>query len=87
MSCPQCFTGHVNPDTPKGKVETLHGLPTYVAQPKNGQQAKGIIVVVPDAFGWEFVNNRILADHYADAGDYKVYVPDFMNGECPHSMS
>lgn len=42
---------------------------------------KGIIVIVPDAFGWEFVNNRILADHYASAGDYLVYLPDFMDGQ------
>lgn len=81
MACPQCFTGHVNPDTPQGNVETIHGYPTYVANPKEGKQANGIIIIVPDAFGWEFINNRILADHYADAGGFKVYLPDFMNGE------
>jgi hypothetical protein len=31
-------------------------------------------------FGWVFVNNKLLADHYADKGDYRVYLPDFMAG-------
>lgn len=43
---------------------------------------RGIIIIVPDAFGWEFVNNRILADNYAEKGKYLVYLPDFMNGMC-----
>lgn len=81
MSCPQCFTGHRNPDTPTGREEKIHGLPTYIAEPSQGTSVKGIIIIVPDAFGWEFTNNRILADHYASAGDYSVYLPDFMDGE------
>ncbi|KAF2093942.1 alpha/beta-hydrolase [Rhizodiscina lignyota] len=80
MSCPQCFSGHKNPDTPKGRVEKIHGLSTYIAEPAEGTPVKGIVIIVPDAFGWEFVNNRILADHYASAGDFRVYLPDFMNG-------
>lgn len=63
----------------------LHGLDVYVASPApdpTGNSAiRGIIIIIPDAFGWEFVNNRILADHYAQKGRYKVYLPDFMNGE------
>lgn len=81
MSCPDCFSGTVNPGTPKGHVTTVHGLETYVAEPSiPADQVKGIIVIIPDAFGWEFVNNRILADHYADMGRFRVYLPDFMNG-------
>lgn len=60
----------------------LHGLETYVSEPTGGRTVKGIIVIIPDAFGIEFVNNKILADHYADKGDYRVYLPDFMLGTC-----
>lgn len=82
MSCPDCFSGHVRDDTPKGHVTTLHGLETYVAEPAvPADQVKGIVVIIPDAFGWEFVNNRTLADHYADMGKFRVYLPDFMKGE------
>jgi hypothetical protein len=35
----------------------------------------------PDAFGLPFINNQILADHYASAGQYLVYLPDFLDGE------
>ncbi|GCB23753.1 protein AIM2 [Aspergillus awamori] len=82
MSCPDCFSGHVHEDaTPRGKVTTLHGLDAYVTEPTSTENPiKGIIVIIPDAFGWEFVNNRILADHYADKGGYTVYLPEFMNG-------
>jgi dienelactone hydrolase len=80
MSCPACFSGHVHDGQPRGKVVKIHGLDAYVSEPSEGKQAKGIIVIIPDAFGWEFVNNRVLADHYAEKGDYKVYLPDFMNG-------
>ena len=80
MSCPDCFTGHVHEGTPTGKTVTLHGLDTYVAEPAKGTKVKGVIVFIPDAFGWEFVNNRILADSYAKNGRYRVYLPDFMRG-------
>ncbi|OJI81262.1 hypothetical protein ASPTUDRAFT_812542 [Aspergillus tubingensis CBS 134.48] len=82
MSCPDCFSGHVHEDTtPRGTVTTLHGLNAYVTEPTSTESPiKGIIIIIPDAFGWEFVNNRILADHYADKGGYKVYLPEFMNG-------
>lgn len=80
MSCPECFEGYVRKEASTGTVTTLHGLPTYVAEPSEGRAVKGIIVIVPDAFGWEFINNRLLADEYARAGDFKVLLPEFMNG-------
>jgi len=80
MSCPDCFSGHVHEGQPRGNVTKLYGLDTYTSEPTGGRPVKGIIVIIPDAFGWEFVNNRLLADHYADKGNYKVYLPDFMNG-------
>ena len=78
MACPNCFSGHVHDGTPLGQVTEIHGRQTYVSKPKDGKSPKGVIIIVPDAFGWEFVNNRILADHYAAAGDYLVYLPEFM---------
>lgn len=80
MSCPECFQGSVHEEETKGEIIKLHGLDTYVARPSSGNPPKGIIVIIPDAFGFEFVNNRILADHYASKGDFLVYLPDFMLG-------
>ncbi|KAL1983376.1 hypothetical protein VTN96DRAFT_10435 [Rasamsonia emersonii] len=81
MSCPACFSGHVHDGSLKGQITKLHGLDAYVSEPVEGKPVKGIVIIVPDAFGWEFVNNRILADHYAEKGNYKVYLPDFMKGK------
>lgn len=80
MSCPDCFKGYTHAGSPKGQITKLHGLDVYMAEPPEGTPVRGIIVIIPDAFGWEFVNNRILADHYAEKGRYRVYLPDFMDG-------
>lgn len=81
MSCPDCISGHVHHGDPKGTVEKLHGLDTYVSKPSEGKITKGIIVIIPDAFGMPFVNNKLLADHYSEKGDFIVYLPDFMRGQ------
>ncbi|KOS42307.1 hypothetical protein ACN38_g6833 [Penicillium nordicum] len=80
MSCPNCFSGHIHQGTPRGEVTSLYGLQVYTTKPQGDVPHRGIIIIVPDAFGWEFVNNRILADNYAEKGKYLVYLPDFMNG-------
>jgi putative IMPACT (imprinted ancient) family translation regulator len=80
MSCPDCFTGTVHEGTPVGRVETIHGLPTYVAGTTSETEPEGIIVIISDAFGWDLLNSRILADAYAKRGNYTVYLPDFMDG-------
>ncbi|KAM0484392.1 hypothetical protein ACHAPX_001815 [Trichoderma viride] len=80
MSCPDCYSGAVHEGQPRGEVTKAYGLDTYVVNPADGRPAKGIVVILPDAFGWDFVNIRLLADSYADKGDFKVYAPDFMKG-------
>jgi dienelactone hydrolase len=80
MSCPQCFQGHEHQGTPTGRVEQVFDRATYIAEPPNGVEPKGIVVIVPDVFGWDFVNNRLLADAYAAKGNFRVYLPDFMDG-------
>ncbi|KAJ2973410.1 hypothetical protein NUW58_g8945 [Xylaria curta] len=80
MSCPACLSGAVHEGTPTGTVTKLHGLDVYVAEPASGSQPEGIIVLIPDILGWAFVNIRLLADSFAKKKNYRVYVPDFMNG-------
>jgi len=80
MSCPDCFSGKQHDGAPAGKEDKIHGLDVYVAEPASGLVPKGIVIIVPDAFGWAFVNNRLLADTYATKGQFLVYLPDFMNG-------
>ncbi|GAP86722.1 putative dienelactone hydrolase family protein [Rosellinia necatrix] len=80
MSCPDCFSGAVHEGTPTGTVTKLHGLDVYVAEPAGESPPKAIVVLIPDIFGWTFVNIRLMADSFSKKGGYRVYVPDFMNG-------
>jgi dienelactone hydrolase len=83
MSCPDCFRGGISFEKPTGSETTIHGLRSYVAQPAEAVIPKAVIVFISDAFGWEFVNNRVLCDRYAQKGGFLVYLPDFMDGERP----
>ncbi|OAA46578.1 Dienelactone hydrolase [Beauveria brongniartii RCEF 3172] len=80
MACADCFRGNIHEGQPKGEVGNVHGLDTYISRPPKGTQSRGIVVIIPDAFGWKFGNNRLLADNYAEKGNFTVYLPDFMNG-------
>jgi dienelactone hydrolase len=75
-----CITGALHDGEPKGTVETVAGLPTYVVKPTSGTSKSGIIVIITDIFGWDFPNSRLLADEYAERSGRVVYVPDLMNG-------
>lgn len=74
-----CATGSLHAGTPTGRIRKVHGLDCYIADAPNGAP-KGVVVIIPDAFGWELPNNRILADCYAKEGNFQVYLPEFMDG-------
>ncbi|WPH02311.1 Hypothetical protein R9X50_00517300 [Acrodontium crateriforme] len=80
MSLKQCCaSGSLHTGTPTGRIEKVHGLDCYIADAPNGSP-KGIVVIIPDAFGWTLPNSRILADDYAKKGNFTVYLPEFMDG-------
>lgn len=43
---------------------------------KTGPTSTFAILFICDLFGWEFRNNRLLADHLARSVGATVYVPD-----------
>ena len=43
---------------------------------KTGTSSAVAILFICDLFGWEFRNNRLLADHLARSVGATVYVPD-----------
>lgn len=73
---PCCAMGSLHAGTPTGREDKIYGLDCYIAE---GPSSKGIIVIIPDAFGWTLPNNRILADEYAKRG-FTVYLPEVMDG-------
>ena len=85
MACSSCATGDIREaDNLAGRVEAIHGLPTYVCEPPDGAAPKGMVVFIPDAFGWTLPNNRVLVDTYARRTGCRVYLPDVNNG---HAMA
>ncbi|MCJ1410291.1 hypothetical protein MMC19_004376 [Ptychographa xylographoides] len=80
MAAPCCGTGTLHEGAPVGREETVHGLPCYISEPPSAQDPKGIIVIIPDALGWKFINQRIIADKFAKRTGARVYMPEFMNG-------
>ncbi|KAK6539353.1 hypothetical protein TWF694_009583 [Orbilia ellipsospora] len=82
--CEQCISGSIHKGLPKGTIEKVHGLDTYIIG--NRTNPRGIIVVYTDVFGLELPNNKLIADSYAASGEWLVYVPDFFKGD-PMSLS
>ena len=80
MSCPDCLSGKVHDGHAKGKEIKLHGLDLYVTG-ASGKNSKGIVIVISDAFGWKLSNTRVWADQIAEKGEWRVLVPDFLNGK------
>lgn len=80
MTSAACCSGHTHPGEPRGITGTLHGLPSYITEPPENGEVKAIVVMIPDAFGWEFVNLRLLADTLAERLGVRCLLPEFMNG-------
>ncbi|KAK5053178.1 hypothetical protein LTR84_002152 [Exophiala bonariae] len=92
MSCPDCFRGSVHAHgEPQGKIETVHGLRTYIAgggSDIDGTRSKSSILYLPDAFSLKLVNNLLLADQYAARTGCRVLIPDvvYNGGMSPHVL-
>ena len=81
MSCPDCFKGAIYDGDPTGREETIHGVNTYVAgSPSTQSTSKSTIIFITDAFGFNLVNSKLLADYYATKTDFRVLVPDIIPG-------
>ncbi|KAI1758610.1 dienelactone hydrolase family protein [Hypoxylon sp. FL1150] len=72
-----CFTGFEWSGTPSGKIGKLGKADTYIT----GDNPDVVILMVHDALGWTFPNNRLVADHLAREANATVYLPDFFFGE------
>ena len=69
-----CITGFEWEGEPSGRTVPF---PTTSNQAYvTGSSSSAAILFICDLFGWEFRNNRLLADHLAQAVGATVYVPD-----------
>ncbi|WWC85849.1 uncharacterized protein L201_000716 [Kwoniella dendrophila CBS 6074] len=77
---PCCITGHIHQGEPLGSFEVIHGLRTYVSNPKPTEGKQNTVVLISDIFGVDLINTKLVADEYAGNG-WKVLLPDFLEGD------
>jgi hypothetical protein len=73
-----CAKGHIHSGTPTGSMVVVAGAQTYLAQAKNFTGRA--VLFLTNAFGLEFINNKLLADTYAAQANVNVYMPHIFNG-------
>ncbi|KAK1752705.1 dienelactone hydrolase family-domain-containing protein, partial [Echria macrotheca] len=64
---------------PVGKTISYQNSTLYVSEP-SCKKVKAGVLYITDAFGIQFVNNKLLADSFARAGFYAV-APDIFDGD------
>ena len=45
-----CLSGAIHEGSPNGRVDTIGGLQTYIAEPKTGSKEKSIIFISDSAY-------------------------------------
>ncbi len=69
-----CVKGFEWNGTPEGKAIAF---PTTSNQAYvTGSNSDAAVMLITDVFGWDFINNRLLADHFAREANVTVYMPD-----------
>ncbi|KAG2346806.1 alpha/beta-hydrolase [Suillus weaverae] len=78
--CKDCVQGVRHEGEPQGTLETIDGVACYVATPTADYPKDKVILYLPDAFGIELINAKLLADDFAING-FKVVAVDYLNGD------
>ncbi|KAH8832877.1 alpha/beta-hydrolase [Flagelloscypha sp. PMI_526] len=78
--CKDCVTGTVHIGEAKGKIEKINGIETYIATPSIDYPKDKALLLLTDVFGIPLLNNKLLADGFAENGFYTV-IPDYLNGD------
>jgi dienelactone hydrolase len=78
--CKDCIQGVRHEGEPQGALVTIGGVACYVATPTVDYPKDKVILFLPDVFGIELINAKLLADGFASNG-FKVVVIDYLNGD------
>lgn len=74
-----CTTGSLHEGEPRGAVETVAGIDTYVVHPPAAKANGNIVLYFPDVWGL-FNNGLLVMDGFADAGYLTVGI-DYFRGD------
>jgi len=78
--CSHCISGVRHEGTPEGKIELIDGVACYIATPTVDYPRDKVVLFLPDIFGIELENAKLLADDFARNG-FKVVAVDYFNGQ------
>lgn len=82
QNCPDCFTSTIHTAKPVGHLEIIHDVPVYIT--RGTASSNSTIIFLTDGFGFNLVNNKLLADQYASRTGLRVLMPKFLpNGGMP----
>jgi len=84
--CDDCIKLVKHEGTAVGTIETIAGVPTYVSKPAGEYAKHKAVIIITDIFGMPFLNNKLLADGFAENG-FQTYMPDiFDNDPAPENF-
>ncbi|KAF9244119.1 dienelactone hydrolase [Melanogaster broomeanus] len=78
--CSHCISGVRHEGEPEGKIEEIGGVKCYIATPTVEYPKNKVVLFLPDVWGIELVNARLLADDFSRNG-FKVVAIDYLNGD------
>ncbi|KAJ3985624.1 alpha/beta-hydrolase [Lentinula detonsa] len=78
--CDDCFKGVTHEGTPKGKWEKIGGIDCYVGTPSVDYPKDKALLFLPDVFGMQLINNKLLVDDFA-ANGILTFGLDYFFGE------
>jgi len=62
-----CLKGTLHEGQPRGKITTISGVETYIAEPPMDKANGHVVLYFPDVWGF-FTNGFLVMDGFADAG-------------------
>lgn len=77
---PCCWAGTIHKGTPRGAMEDILDVPTYVTKPSKDAANGHVVLYFPDVWGMSN-NAQLLMDGFADAG-YLTLGMDYFRGVC-----
>jgi hypothetical protein len=81
-----CFVGKIHEGTPRGKMDDIIGVPSYVSHPGEGKGNGHVVLYFPDVWGMSN-NSMLLMDGFADAGFITLGMDYFRGVRSPFSSS
>lgn len=74
-----CFKGTIHEGEPRGTVEKIASVDTYIVHPPEGKDNGHVVIYFPDIWGF-FKNGFLIMDGFADAG-YTTVGLDYFFGD------